>query len=58
MATVSFYQNVVIKDEKKIKEVQNALNSNTKPCSEMRNISTNEKEQKEIAEKWYSSLKK
>lgn len=58
MATVSFYQNVVVKDEKKIEEVKNALNSNARPCSENRNFSTNEEEQKEIAKKWFSSLKK
>ncbi len=58
MATVSFFQNVVVKDEKKINEVRNALNSNTRPCSEVKNVNTNEDEQKEIAEKWFSSLKK
>ncbi len=58
MATISFYQNVVVKDEKKIEEVRNALNSSTRPCSEIRKISTSEEEQKEIAKKWYSSLKK
>ena len=58
MATVSFYQNVVVKDEKKIEEVKNALNSNTRPCSEIRNFITNEEEQKEIAKKWFLNLKK
>lgn len=58
MATISFFQNVVIEDEKKIKEVRNALNSNTRPCSKIKNIDTNDDEQRKIAEKWYSNLKK
>lgn len=58
MATTSFYQNVVIRDKKKIKEIRNALNSSVRPYSEAQSISTNEAEQKEIAKKWFSSLKK
>lgn len=58
MATTSFYQNVVIRDKKKIKEIRNALNSSVRPCSEAQSISTDETEQKEIAKKWFSSLKK
>lgn len=58
MATVSFFQNVIVEDKEKIKEVRKALNSNTRPCSEIKSIDTNEDKQREIAERWYSSLKK
>ncbi len=58
MPTISFFQNVVIEDEKKINEVRNALNSNTRPCSKIKNIDTNEDEQRKIAQQWYSNLKK
>ncbi|MDE5799269.1 MAG: hypothetical protein K2H73_09700 [Treponemataceae bacterium] len=58
MATTSFYQNVVIRDKKKIKEIRNALNSNVCPYSEAQTIIADETEQKEIAKKWFSSLKK
>ena len=58
MATTSFYQNVVIKDKKKIKEIRNALNSSVRPYSEAQTIIADEAKQKEIAKKWFSSLKK
>lgn len=58
MATASFYQNVVIKDKKKIKEIRTALNSSVRPCSEAHITIADEAEQKEIAKKWFSSLKK
>ena len=51
MATISFFQNVVVDDEKKINEIRNALNSNTHPCSEIEKITANEDEQNEIAKK-------
>lgn len=58
MATISFYQNVVIKDKKKIEEIRNALNSSVRPCSETQTVIADEAKQKEIAKKWFSSLKK
>ncbi len=58
MATISFFQNVVVDDEKKINEIRNALNSNTRPCSEIEKITANEDEQNEIAKKWFLNLKK
>ncbi|MDE7076912.1 MAG: hypothetical protein K2O62_06285 [Clostridia bacterium] len=58
MATVSFFQNVIVEDKEKISEVRKALNSNTRPYSEIKNFDTNEDKQREIAKKWYSSLKK
>ena len=58
MATISFFQNVVVDDEKKINEIRNALNSNTHPCSEIEKITANEDEQNEIAKKWFLNLKK
>ncbi len=58
MATISFFQNVVVDDEKKINEIRDALNSNTRPCSEIEKITANEDEQNEIAKKWFLNLKK
>ena len=58
MATISFFQNVVVDDEKKINEIRNALNSNTRPCSEIEKITANEDEHNEIAKKWFLNLKK
>ena len=58
MATISFFQNVVVDNEKKINEIRNALNSNTRPCSEIEKITANEDEQNEIAKKWFLNLKK
>lgn len=58
MATVSFFQNVVVEDEDKINEVREAINGNTRPRTEIKKIDADEEKQREIAEKWYSHLKK
>lgn len=48
MATTSFYQNVVIRDKKKIKEIRNALNSSVRLCSEAQSISTDEQSKRKL----------
>ena len=58
MATVSFYQNVVIKDSNKIEEVKNAMKSDEKAYKNVPPAKIDFDAQKENAEKWCSLLKK
>lgn len=57
MAIVSFFENVVVKDENKIREVRDALDSNIRSFTPAK-IDTDEKRQEDIAKKWFSTCKK
>jgi len=51
MATISFTQNVVLKDKKKIKEIQNAMKQNKAASS---NPDEDNSKEKAAVQRWFS----
>lgn len=58
MATISFYQNVVVTDKDKIEEIKQAMKSDDKAYKNVPPAKIDFEAQKENAEKWCSLLKK
>jgi len=52
MATISFMQNVVVKDKKKIIEIQNAIKNNKPAFPDIKPIEDNSRE-KAAVQKWF-----